>query len=523
MKTNEWFIRQRDRFKCKESTALHGIVYGAALISLVMVGLCALVLYQSRQDAFERTRETSRNVALIAERDIVRNFELYDLSLQAVIEGLAQPEVMALPDHLRRDVLFDRAATAKYLEALLVLDEAGDIVVDSVSETPRKANFADSAFFKAQRAGDAGLYISDPLRFTLEHDMQSIVLSRRITRADGSFGGVAMIAISLDYFRNLFAGLSLGERGSASVIGQSGLMVMRQPYDVRIIGRDIKTASTFKRFIAEKEGDFSDTASIDNVRRLYTFKTLPHLPFIIMVAMAETDIYAAWRRRALTIGSLMATFGLAFVGLSAVLGTQLRRRMRAESELQLLARTDGLTGLNNRRTFGEVLDLEWRRARRARCVFSLLFVDIDRFKAYNDTYGHQAGDKALAAVAKCIGESIRRPGDTAARYGGEEFVVVLPNTPAAGASFIAEKIRVAISDLSLAHAGSEFGRVTASIGTASWDPESAMDVSDMLKDADRALYRAKAMGRNMVAFASRCAGEVITAECTDIEQGLLVR
>src|SRR6478736_5276225 len=92
---------------------MHGIVYGAALLALVMVGLCALVLYQSRQDALERTRETSRNVALIAERDIVRNFELYDLSLQAVIEGLRQPAVGALPAHLRRDVLFDRAATAK--------------------------------------------------------------------------------------------------------------------------------------------------------------------------------------------------------------------------------------------------------------------------------------------------------------------------------------------------------------------------------------------------------------------------
>jgi diguanylate cyclase (GGDEF)-like protein len=299
-------------------------------------------------------------------------------------------------------------------------------------------------------------------------------------------------------------------------------MVMRQPFDERIIGRDISTASTFRRFVADKEGDFADTASIDNVRRLYTFKTLPHLPFIVMVAVAEQDIYAAWRRRALTIGSLMAALGVAFVALSAVLGSQLRRRMRAESELQLLARTDGLTGLNNRRTFGEILDLEWRRARRARSVFSLLFVDIDRFKAYNDTYGHQAGDEALAAVAKCIGDSIRRPGDTAARYGGEEFVVVLPNTPAAGASFIAEKIRAAICNLSLRHAGSEFGCVTASIGSASWDPESGMDVSDMIQDADRALYRAKAMGRNVVALSSRCA-EALAAEGPAFGQGALAR
>ena len=135
-------------------------------------------------------------------------------------------------------------------------------------------------------------------------------------------------------------------------------------------------------------------------------------------------------------------------------------------------------------------------------MFSLLFVDIDRFKAYNDTYGHQAGDHALAAVAKCIGESIRRPGDTAARYGGEEFVVVLPNTPASGASFIAEKIRAAISDLSLEHAGSEYGCVTASIGSASWRPERDDDVSALIRAADEALYDAKARGRNRVMLAS---------------------
>jgi diguanylate cyclase (GGDEF)-like protein len=163
----------------------------------------------------------------------------------------------------------------------------------------------------------------------------------------------------------------------------------------------------------------------------------------------------------------------------------------------LLARTDGLTGLNNRRTLEEILEREWRRAKRTSSVFSLLFVDIDRFKAYNDTYGHQAGDEALSAVARCIGENIRRPNDSAARYGGEEFVAVLPDTPAVGAVEIAEKIRMAISDLRIDHADSEYGHVTASIGTASWTPEHD-DVTLLIKEADEALYHAKAHGRNRV-------------------------
>jgi len=235
---------------------------------------------------------------------------------------------------------------------------------------------------------------------------------------------VVLIAVQLDYFRNLFATLSLGPHGSVALIGRDGAMIMRQPYDEKVIGRNIRNASTFKQFLQAPEGSFSDTSTIDGIERQYYFKNLPNLPLIIMVAQAHSDIYAAWRHRALVIASVMGALAVGFVGLSIAFGVQLKRRMRAESELALLARTDGLTGLNNRRTLGEILDQEWRRAKRNHSVLSLLFVDIDWFKLFNDTYGHQAGDDALAAVAKCIGENIRQPGDSAARYGGEEFVIV---------------------------------------------------------------------------------------------------
>lgn len=482
-------------------TGARAVFYGGIVITFVMVLLCATVLYQSRQDAMDRARETSRNLALIAERDIERNFELYALSLQAVVDGVGDAEVMALPPRLRGHFLFDGAATAKNLGSMLVLDANGNVIIDAASDTPRKGNFADRDYFKVQRDDpNAGLYISAPFRSRLRDGLPSIALSRRVSHADGSFAGIVLMAINLDYFHQLFAGLSLGSHGAISLIAANGLMIMRQPYDPKVIGRDISQASTFRHFRSVREGSFSDTSSIDGIRRLYYFRNFPNLPLIMMVAEAEPDIYAAWRRRALTIGSLMGVFASGFVALSFILGTQLRRRMRAESELQLLARTDSLTGLHNRRTLGEILEQEWRRAKRTRGVFSLLFVDIDRFKAYNDTYGHQAGDDTLAAVARCIGENIRRPADTAARYGGEEFIVVLPDTPPDGASMIAEKIRLAISELAIEHAGSEYGRVTASIGSASWVPDQDVDVSTVIKAADEALYNAKAAGRNKVAM-----------------------
>ncbi|MET3626040.1 GGDEF domain-containing protein [Burkholderia cepacia] len=480
--------------------APYAIVAVGIVIACALMGLCVLQLFQSRHDALERASETSRNLGLLAERDIERNFELYDLSLQALIHGLQRPDVMAAAPALRRGVLFDHAMNAPFIGAQLVLDAKGNIILDSSNDVPRKGNFSDRKYFTVHRdRPDVGLYVSDPFASRLRSGMLVITLSRRISNSDGSFAGIALIALNLEYFHRLFAGLSLGQHGSMSLIGKDGIMVMRQPYKDGIVGRDISKAATFLRFKSAPEGVFSETASIDGVRRLYYFKHLPELPLIIMVAEAEQDIYAAWRHRAVTIGALVATFGAAFIALSILLSGQLRRRMRAESELVLLARTDGLTGLNNRRSFGEVLNREWRRARRAHSVFSLLFVDVDRFKAYNDTYGHQAGDDALAAVARCIGESIRRPVDTAARYGGEEFVVLLPDTPQTGAVQIAERIRAAIDDLALEHAGSEYGRVTASIGLATWTPDQGCEPSALIKEADEALYYAKLTGRNKVA------------------------
>ena len=335
------------------STAPYTVVVIGIVIACGLMGLCVLQLLQSRDDALDRARETSRNLGLVAERDIERNVELYDLSLQVVLHGLQRTDVMNSSASLRRAVLFDHAMTAQFLGSMLVLDAGGNIVLDSANDVPRQGNYSDRKYFTAHRDNpNVGLYVSDPFASRLRGGSLSMVLSQQVSNPDGSFGGVALIAINVEYFRQLFAGLSLGQHGSMSLIGNDGITVMRHPYDVHVIGGNISKAATFRRFQTAPEGSFSETASIDGVRRLYYFKHLPKLPLIIMVAEAEQDIYAGWWHRAVTIGALVATFGVAFVIVSVMLGMQLRRRMRAESEQILLARTDGLTGLNNRRASG---------------------------------------------------------------------------------------------------------------------------------------------------------------------------
>ena len=157
---------------------------------------------------------------------------------------------------------------------------------------------------------------------------------------------------------------------------------------------------------------------------------------------------------------------------------------KAIETLHRISAQDGLTGVSNRRTFDETLALEWRRAMRTRTPISLLLVDIDHFKNYNDTHGHQAGDECLRRVAQTLRNSVHRAADLVARYGGEEFVVLLPDTPVEHARQIAESIRAAVEKLG----------ATVSIGVAS----ELSSIEALIRKADEALYEAKRLGRNQV-------------------------
>ena len=174
----------------------------------------------------------------------------------------------------------------------------------------------------------------------------------------------------------------------------------------------------------------------------------------------------------------------------------------AYQRLQYISFLDGLTAIANRRRFDEFIELEWRRALRSATPLSLVMIDIDFFKAYNDTYGHQSGDDCLKLVAGALNTALNRPGDLAARYGGEEFAVVLAGTHRAGASAVAEALRARVEGLDIPHAGSRVSdRVTISLGVASMVPVRESSPSDLIAKADRALYEAKRAGRNRVQVA----------------------
>ena len=181
------------------------------------------------------------------------------------------------------------------------------------------------------------------------------------------------------------------------------------------------------------------------------------------------------------------------------------RLAEANAALERLSTHDALTDIANRRRFDEVLELEWRRMMRDGGWLSVLLIDVDHFKLFNDAHGHQAGDECLRKLGDVLRDAASRPGDLAARYGGEEFVVVLSQTEPDGARTVGEEIRAAVERLGIRMAGSRTGVVTVSVGVASVIPSEDSTPALLVGAADLALYRAKQEGRNRTACAAAAA------------------
>jgi diguanylate cyclase (GGDEF)-like protein len=176
---------------------------------------------------------------------------------------------------------------------------------------------------------------------------------------------------------------------------------------------------------------------------------------------------------------------------------------RAIETLHRISTTDPLTGVDNRRNFDDALVLEWRRAARSRTPLSLIMIDIDAFKAYNDVYGHQAGDDCLRRVAESLQSHLHRAGDIVTRYGGEEFAVLVAGVEGDRAGDLAELLRRSIESMRIEHRASPASDVvTISVGVATMIPDRDRDPAALLKAADEALYAAKAAGRNRVSVHS---------------------
>ena len=211
--------------------------------------VCASVMLDMRRGEEQLARQSLENLASGIEADLSRNIELYDLSLRAVVSNMVMPELVGVPKTLRHLILFDHAATAKHFGAIQVFDAKGDLTVDASTLDPLPENRADEEYFSVHRDNrDLGLFISRPM---LHRGAYSIVLSRRISGDDGSFQGVVAGSIRFSYFHDLFGRLNLDPEDVISVLRHDGTVIMRTPFDLDVIGKNLGHLLAVKSALAE--------------------------------------------------------------------------------------------------------------------------------------------------------------------------------------------------------------------------------------------------------------------------------
>jgi len=479
------------------------LILGSGFTVILIVVIVAALLIREHASTLQAATRSTTNIAQLINADVLRNVELYDLALKGLIAAKKREDLSQVGANIQHLVQFDLAAAAPFKGEVLLLDANGAVIADSSTLYPTPRNFADRDYFQVHaKDALAGLFISRPFRIRCDCDqVWRMAFSRRVSGPNGEFAGVAVATMRLAYFDQLFSTLTIGNGSSVNLLSNKGILLAQQPLlESDMINKDLSARPNFKRMLREGDGSFQAISAITGKERLYTFTNVGELPLIVVVALSSEDVFAPWKRAALLTSGATGILCIGLLWLTWMLRRELRRRYRAERVLSELAATDALTGLPNRRILDERLRLEWDRAQRSTEPMTLLMIDVDHFKAFNDRHGHHGGDEALRTVAQVIGSNIRRPADLAARYGGEEFAVVLPHTDAKGAWVIAEHIRSSVEHLPRM-AGSE-RPITVSIGMSTWNKRSRMSLEALLLSADQALYEAKHTGRNRIVDAT---------------------
>uniref|UniRef100_E1TGV5 diguanylate cyclase n=1 Tax=Burkholderia sp. (strain CCGE1003) TaxID=640512 RepID=E1TGV5_BURSG len=475
------------------------------LLAAAVLGVSLLTLVAARDTAIRHAHETSGNIAAVLSSNILHTVESSDQSLRTLIASLDKPAIQTMNADVRHELLFNRTAISQYVTGMGVTNEHGQLI-DGCCSSTHHWNFRDRDYFLVHReSSDVGLYVSAVYRARSRGGVEALALSRRIDNADGSFKGVALVAINLTYFSRLLDGLNVGPGGITAIVRTDGTLVARNPHIQLAFAPNFSKSLTFPRMVNQDSGFYAARSQTDGVLRLYTFQRVPGTPLIAVVAPALDDVLASWKTLSWIVGTSASVISAGFCAVVWLLAFALRDRALAEDRLTELTQTDSLTGLKNRRALDEVLRNEWERLERNESCLSVLFLDADHFKQYNDKHGHAEGDKALRHLAKCITQRARRRGDCAARYGGEEFVVVLPDTSSADALLIAEGIRETLEkSWQVQHGGEKAGlhAFTVSIGCATGRPGHGATLEQLTKLADLAIYEAKRAGRDCVRSAA---------------------
>lgn len=478
-------------------------------ILLVCFSLILATAWQMAQSSGERVdaaKITVSNIVLAAEQQARDTMLQADNTLRDLAERVAHDG--SGPDQQERlaKLMARQVNNIEGVQGLFIFDAHGNWMANSFSEGLHTKNNSDRAYFVYHREhDDQSIHIGSIVESRTTGEM-AIPISRRIETADGAFAGVALATVPVSYFQSFFKRMDVDDAGVIFLALDNGEFLARRPTVAALMTTNLSKGEIFSRYLPQSDSGTAIIKSIvDGIERIYAYRRLAGLPIVAAAGVSYEHVFAPWWSYVYQSVALVGSIILALAFLGNLLYRQIQQLLVAErelkairKELEVIAHTDGLTSLANRRNFDLAMDKEWKRATRNQTSISVILLDIDLFKQYNDHYGHLSGDDCLVRVANLIAANVNRPGDIAARYGGEEFVVLLPDTELAGAVVVAENIRLSLLCAKIQHSASPFGIVTISSGVVSTAKTGEENQKEFLIKADRLLYSAKAQGRNRV-------------------------
>jgi len=489
------------------------------VVCLTLLTVDGVRSWNARAVQLQEMDAATSNLAQAMAQHANDSFKLADAVVFGAVDRMESTDTSAVGLQKIHQFLMASLIQMPQFTGIYISNETGRWIVDSELNFPSRINISDRDYFIFHRTHtDLGVHIGVPILGRLKHKW-ILPISRRINYPDGGFAGVACVTIDLDYFTQFYNKLNIGHAGSLMLALNSGAVLVRRPSDT-MSGRSLIGTNLFHAVMAGGGfGSLLIKSSVDGVTRLNSYRILDNYPLFVDAAFSKNEILSGWWHDTVLHSTGVFILVMILVAAGVRLIKQIALRIKTEQELILardalkelnqtlekLAHQDGLTGLANRRKFDLSLNEEFCRATRNASSLSLILIDVDLFKKYNDIYGHLAGDECLRTISQTIRSLAQhRPGDLVARYGGEELAVLLPNTDVVGAFIVAEKIRKTIQQLEIEHSGNPIGMVTISAGIGSQVPmHEAGTPNDLLDSADKALYAAKSAGRNLSVKANR--------------------
>ncbi len=539
----------RKRVKLKQ---LLGIRARLTLLALILVAPLMLERARSLEDA--RTREiaaASAQSSALAEHSADAQREIIS-SVETILKSAAY--IRASAGGVSRSCDMLRAslpANLPWIRTLLIVGKDGRVQC-STSNQFVGLDLSDRDYLRKAR-DTRGFVFSDFLLAKPTHN-PVVMAAYPVSAINQDANSVILATVNLDWMSKIMNNLG-GRPGVSAVLVDSAGTVLAAPSDqASMVGRPLDTIPLMST-IAEKaigseraEGSLSFTAA-DGSQRIVSFARIAGTEACLIVSIDGAKVSAAINREIRTaylqlgfvclfvlLGALIAAekliiqpidtmatmakrFGQgnwadraarkslpaefvplarAFNAMAAQLGQRERELVATNDRLTVIASIDMLSGLANRRGFQSRLDFEWMKAQQYDCELSLLMIDVDHFKLFNDTYGHPEGDACLTRLGETLAGIAAETMGFAGRYGGEEFCLLLPNTDAARAVEIGEMVRAAVQGIAMPHCTSSYQIVTVSVGVAATRPNDGQRPGDLIEAADAALYAAKHRGRNAV-------------------------